>query len=637
MSKVHILDGVKERIKLYAALGYPALKSAKGYEVSGGWTSPVNPTKKIIGTRSPEGRLTFHDTYEQAVDALREKLAGAEQGGEASKRAVKLDLYKVNATGDIVIGKKIAAGKFVDLKAGFKNVGEARKYLAEHEQELIDLLERKKDVRPERRGVNDPRVGQDYRNGEPVTAEKFAGEFSFRGIQFGNYVEQSKRQGDLNNAYDALLDLANIINVPPRAISLNGTLGLAFGARGSGGKNAAAAHYEPGEVVINLTKREGAGSLAHEWFHGLDNYFSRMRGENDKFATANPRAKMVRGTGNTLVQDDRVRPEVLEAFDGVMKAVRNSEFFKRSQQLDQTRSKDYWSTPHEMAARAFESYLIAKAAERGESNDYLANIVSEEAHQAGNERLGEEPYPYPTKAEQVAINAAFDRLFQTLQTKETEQGVALYSRRIHGERMTSHDYVVPETPEFDGNMSGDLAYTPQSAEAKGIEQFPIRLTVGVAKSSHRGYGINHIKAEGDAIKSRRPPEYTDDEAENYARHVATIAKSFGEIYEEDGKLILRSARMKEALVVSEQTDRETGEKFYSVVSLRPAEKVVWGAPVWFTGRASLPGDRLLQPRASEPSPDQNSQQSDRQVQRNQTSKFILPQVEADRQPKQAVM
>ena len=92
-------------------------------------------------------------------------------------------------------------------------------------------------------------------------------------MQFGNYVEGGRRQGDLNEAYDALMDLAGVIGVPARALSLNGELGLAFGARGTGGKNAALAHYEPGQVVINLTKARGAGSLAHEWWHGLDNYF----------------------------------------------------------------------------------------------------------------------------------------------------------------------------------------------------------------------------------------------------------------------------------------------------------------------------------------------------------------------------
>ncbi|MEK9231620.1 hypothetical protein, partial [Escherichia coli] len=79
----------------------------------------------------------------------------------------------------------------------------------------------------------------------------------------------------LNRAYDSLMDMADVLKVPAKALSLNGRLGLAFGARGKGGKNAAAAHYEPGQVAINLTKGNGAGSLAHEWFHALDNYFGQ--------------------------------------------------------------------------------------------------------------------------------------------------------------------------------------------------------------------------------------------------------------------------------------------------------------------------------------------------------------------------
>jgi hypothetical protein len=77
----------------------------------------------------------------------------------------------------------------------------------------------------------------------------------------------------LNEAFDGLMDLADVLKVPPQALSLNGSLGLAFGARGHGN---AKAHYEPTHVVINLTKTQGAGSLAHEWFHSVDDYFSRQ-------------------------------------------------------------------------------------------------------------------------------------------------------------------------------------------------------------------------------------------------------------------------------------------------------------------------------------------------------------------------
>ena len=38
------------------------------------------------------------------------------------------------------------------------------------------------------------------------------------------------------------------------------------------------------------------------------------------------------------------------------------------------------------------------------------------------------PYPSPTKLEQEKINPAFDKLFDTLQTKETEKGIVLFSK-----------------------------------------------------------------------------------------------------------------------------------------------------------------------------------------------------------------
>ena len=79
-------------------------------------------------------------------------------------------------------------------------------------------------------------------------------------------------------AYDGLLDLADVMGIPPKAISLNGELALAFGARGQG-LSGARAHYERDKVVINLTKMNGAGSLAHEWFHALDHYLGRQDGK----------------------------------------------------------------------------------------------------------------------------------------------------------------------------------------------------------------------------------------------------------------------------------------------------------------------------------------------------------------------
>ena len=97
----------------------------------------------------------------------------------------------------------------------------------------------------------------------------------FRGIQYGNWATQAERQEMLNLAYDAMSDLALALDVSTAYLALpvkdgggEKTLGLALGARGRGGR--AVAHYEPREHVVNLTKTQGGGSLAHEWMHAYD-------------------------------------------------------------------------------------------------------------------------------------------------------------------------------------------------------------------------------------------------------------------------------------------------------------------------------------------------------------------------------
>lgn len=90
------------------------------------------------------------------------------------------------------------------------------------------------------------------------------------GVQFGNWLPNDERQTVLNKGFDALCDLAEILDIPPSALSLGGNLAIAFGARGTAGGGAAA--YEPQHRVFNLTRLKGAGSIAHEWFHAWDNH-----------------------------------------------------------------------------------------------------------------------------------------------------------------------------------------------------------------------------------------------------------------------------------------------------------------------------------------------------------------------------
>lgn len=277
------------------------------------------------------------------------------------------------------------------------------------------------------------RVAAALETEQNATPEKFSDAFGFRGVQFGNYVEGPRRQSDLNRAYDSLMDMADVLKVPPKALSLNGRLGLAFGARGKGGKNAAAAHYEPGAVAINLTKGNGAGSLAHEWFHSLDNYFGQNDvakdgdvGSGGEYMTERHR-KVKQWNGKEYASVEHpVRQEVYDAFKGVMKAINKSDMVDRARRLDEVRSKPYWSTDIEMAARAFERYVQDKAKAVGVENDFLVNIRKADDHGSPD------TYAYPTNEElDGGIRQAFDHLFSTLKTRETDKGVAFYSREVN--------------------------------------------------------------------------------------------------------------------------------------------------------------------------------------------------------------
>lgn len=324
-----------------------------------------------------------------------------------------------------------------------------------------------------RRDQNRERVGEDRRGGRDVTEKMFADAFGFRGVQFGNWVRQGAgakdRQGLLNEAYDALLDLSDLVGIPPRAISLNGKLGLALGARGSG---RASAHFERDNLVVNLTKTKGAGSLAHEWFHALDNYFSRLRGSTSAapregdYITYKPEPAFVpapgrRGVPQTAAQlrtrlqsmgtwdagkslDENAsaagwqrdpnhpqgaRPEVEREFAALVEALNASPMSARSASMGGTGASNYWHRIIERGARGFENYVISKLSQRGWTNDFLANVRGwEDWQKLGKNR---DRYPYLFPEEEAPIIAAFDSLFDTIETRTDEAGnVAMFDRPL---------------------------------------------------------------------------------------------------------------------------------------------------------------------------------------------------------------
>lgn len=373
---------------------------------------------------------------------------------------------------------------------------------------------------------------------EDISSDRLRETFSFSGINFGNWLKgntnNAERQLHLNHAYDSFMDLADILGVPHRALSLNGMLGLAIGAQGSG---AYAAHFVPGVNEINLTRTSGAGSLAHEFAHALDHYFatqggmaadrepflSEHTGNIDTEGYTKQAGKKVKGFGEgirpeiaglfkTIVlamnkrqaskaevetQTQAARDKAKGRIEGWLKAIRKdfggqeeafnkladrvlaldlgegkisiggtsylspvvsemrdlykkehgrvysienikglqanidhyaylnsekaterehvpqevgTEYARNALRLDKGKGgKPYWSTNLEKFARAFDAYISDTLEEQAAKNTYLSH--------AG--RTGE---TVPIGQERIAINEAFNKLFQGIETHETETG-----------------------------------------------------------------------------------------------------------------------------------------------------------------------------------------------------------------------
>lgn len=525
------------------------------------------------GSVQPVDRRRYFDTEAEALATI--PLAEAARNHRvmpySSEAGTRWGIYRI-------IGDR----KRALVKGDFASEEAAMRAMAE---DPVSVIEHKFPF-PERPWLDKIlRVGPTDRTGD-VTPEMFQKTFGFRGGEFGNWNMGGDGQAALNHAYDGLLDLAHTVGVPPKALSLNGDLAIAFGARGHGGKDSAAAHYERDKRVINLTKINGAGSLAHEWFHALDHYLGQVAGKTDttvepstsyltygphwkntarpellkafdnvvrtmtsktegraieeegakrglqrsqetlksrldqlrssiakardygaKKAAATPEqlktwdalaeralggdngeavhvpgqgrmslgyssSEVVRGLNDIFKQVtgrsfDRADPgsegrqlywnigsladmnaRVAKAQEGAIEQRhRATDYLAEAKRIDGYRASDYWSTPHEMGARAFESYIFDKLAGEERPSQYLVHAVENKYYAL----LGMKPYP--EGAERESINRAFDDLFKAIQTKETDKGTALFSRAASEEKK----------PVFYSELGRRLDALPQNA------------------------------------------------------------------------------------------------------------------------------------------------------------------------------
>lgn len=303
--------------------------------------------------------------------------------------------------------------------------------------------------------------------------------FNFHGIQRGEAISDKDLEHHLRHAEMGFHDLADVIGIEPDQVSMKGRLSIAFGARGRGG---AAAHYEPSLKAINVTRFAGAGSLAHEWGHFLDNIIAEQHGlakagEVNAYAserhaklpagladamkgvvdamTKDPTSKRVTqareesrseiakrrkeyddhlanrpAQGESRAEWMKKSAELREAVNAeidVYNALRSysdgeSDFSMDAKSFDKGKSGKYWSSRREMFARAFEAYVQDKLEDSDRRNSYLVDgtrVKYSTPH--GSARLGTEGQPYPQGETRKRINKAFDKLMAEMKKADVFQ------------------------------------------------------------------------------------------------------------------------------------------------------------------------------------------------------------------------
>lgn len=259
--------------------------------------------------------------------------------------------------------------------------------------------------------------GRDTPEGQSFLKKHLLETVGLRGIQFGNYVSDDERIHHLKKAAEAFVDLADVTGLPDNAASLKGAIGLAFGARGNAG---ALAHYEPDTKVINLTRKSGVGSLAHEWGHALD-HFLAGGGKTETKQTA------LHG----MLSDDRYSNKkddpVWAGMDAVRQAWKDSGYQARLSTalkrhvdkglMSDKKADQYWDSRSEKFARTFEQWVQHELLARGQKNTYLAGFNHKEYDGPAPE--GHELWP--TREEITKMAPAFRALLHAVREKHFSQ------------------------------------------------------------------------------------------------------------------------------------------------------------------------------------------------------------------------
>lgn len=357
---------------------------------------------RIIGGHYYRGEAST-DPADIARQLREMTAADAEKAAESRARGPRLGVYHTSDYTRYFIAVENKCEIVLKVCDTYQEATEAAR---NERAELLAKYEALRTFPALRRAWNRPRVGKEW-HAEDVTPEQFAAVIPFKGVEFGNWLNQDERAALLNSAFDGFHDLADLLGIPAAAVSLGGMLNFSFATRGHAGS---AAHFDSAFNTINLNKRNGAGCMAHEWLHACDHFAAVLAGRGSCTSWGEAFA--------TECNKESNHPADIAARELVAE-IRKMDYYTRSKNYQIISGKtqggaDYYTQPCELAARGFEGVVLYLLNCAGGCSDFLVNLQSWrdfERDDAGHRR---DCYPYPSDAEAAALLPYYMAFFRAL-------------------------------------------------------------------------------------------------------------------------------------------------------------------------------------------------------------------------------
>lgn len=293
------------------------------------------------------------------------------------------------------------------------------------------------------------------------------------------------------DAYQNVQGMAHVLDLPAKAISLGGKLKLQFV-----GKAGFLGAYSPGKEMIILPRR--SNSFAHEWAHALDWHLletgepgrglsgaiRERGGAAETIAPTNVREAFVdllnamffdkAAAAHAIMEhevkiaqtkSEKVKATAQAAIDRLTagnsqaKGIRSA--FYNNAKVAEGPSSEYWTSPTEMFARAFEAYTSYKVEAAGLTTEFIGK------GDAGYLSNAEERFAktFPKGEERARIFAAFEEVFGHMADEQVLAKGKGAERPAGGTRRISDlDKTPPKVMKEKGIIAREITAIKRSVE-----------------------------------------------------------------------------------------------------------------------------------------------------------------------------